>query len=770
MASIIPGYEYDIFISYRQKDNKGDMWVSEFVEALKTELESTFKEEISVYFDINPHDGLLDTYDVNASLKEKLKCLIFIPIISRTYCDPKSFAWEHEFKAFIEQATGDQFGMQVKLPNGNVANRVLPIQLHDLNAEDKALFEKELGGVLRAIYFIYKEPGVNRPLTPEDEEKKNLNNTRYRNQINKVANSIDEIIRGLKSDQNTLVKEKIKQREPLEEVNKVKKHIEKENSTKLNRTKQLSGFGILAVIVIAALLVYHKIFKRDDLEKLRSSDGRISVVVMPFQNMTNDTIWDVWQDGIQNELITSLSNSEEIKVRQTETINSVLQSKGLTNYASIVPSVASAISQKLDANVFVYGSIKQAGGTIRLNAQLINSKTKEPFKSFQIDGTYENILHITDSLSVMVKNSLIISKLEKELPAYLQYHPSTTSSEAYRYYLYGENARKKRDYPTAKNMFSQALAIDSNFTAVTLMLSIACVNQGAYEEGRKWDLKAYAKRDHVPIRLKILINNNHAFFFETPFEEIKYLRQLLEIDDKFPGTYYDIGLIYYRLFLYDKAIPEFEKALEIYDKLDSKPWWVFDYTLLGYSYHKTGQYKKEKKLYRKADQDFPYDPSLSYMHAVLSLSEGDTITANKYIEKYISVRRENSWSEAAIAYNLGEIYSEAGNLEKAEQYHRKELSLEPQNAFRIYDLAWFLIDKDRNINEGLELIDKALELRPNYHLLLDCKGWGLYKQGKYKEALELLEKSRDLSPYYRHSVYLHIQEVKKAIANQKTSN
>jgi hypothetical protein len=43
MASIIAGYEYDIFISYRQKDNKGDRWVSEFVDSLKTELESTFK-------------------------------------------------------------------------------------------------------------------------------------------------------------------------------------------------------------------------------------------------------------------------------------------------------------------------------------------------------------------------------------------------------------------------------------------------------------------------------------------------------------------------------------------------------------------------------------------------------------------------------------------------------------------------------------------------------------------------------------------------------
>ena len=54
--------------------------MSEFVDALKDELESTFKEEISVYFDINPHDGLLETHDVDESLKEKLKCLVFIPI------------------------------------------------------------------------------------------------------------------------------------------------------------------------------------------------------------------------------------------------------------------------------------------------------------------------------------------------------------------------------------------------------------------------------------------------------------------------------------------------------------------------------------------------------------------------------------------------------------------------------------------------------------------------------------------------------------------
>jgi hypothetical protein len=165
MASLIPGYEYDIFISYRQKDNKYDGWVTEFVDNLNKELEATFKEEISVYFDINPHDGLLETHDVNASLKEKLKCLVFIPIISRTYCDPKSFAWEHEFIAFVEEASKDQFGLKVKLPNGNVANRVLPVRIHDLDSTDIKLCESVLGSALRGVEFIYKEPGVNRSLT-----------------------------------------------------------------------------------------------------------------------------------------------------------------------------------------------------------------------------------------------------------------------------------------------------------------------------------------------------------------------------------------------------------------------------------------------------------------------------------------------------------------------------------------------------------------------------------------------------------------------------
>jgi tetratricopeptide (TPR) repeat protein len=769
MACILEGYNYDIFISYRQKDNKHDGWVTEFVNNLKGELESTFKEEISVYFDINPHDGLLETHDVDASLKEKLKCIVFIPIISRTYCDPKSFAWEHEFKAFVEQACQDKIGLKVKLPNGNVASRVLPIRIHDLDNDDIKLCESILGGVLRGIEFIYKEPGVNRPLKLDDDEKINLNKTRYRNQINRIGNAIKEIISGLKTEPSVLGQEKPENKEPSEEVTLVERI--KGNPVKSSKRKLLTeGIVLAGLIVFAAILVYPIIFKRDALEKMKSSGERISVAVMPFHNMTNDTIWNEWQDGIQINLITYLSNySEEIIVRQTESINGLIQSKGFSNYASITPSIASSISQKLDANIFIYGNINQVGKTIRVNAQIIDSKSKESFKSFQLDGTAENILHTIDSLSKMIKNFLIISKLGKVMTPDYQ-HLTTNSPDAYRYYINGEKARNKLDLPTAVNLFSQAIAIDSNFVDAIIELSGTYYSQGNYEEAKKLCLRTYKRKNEMSLMGKIYMDLNHAVLFESLEEVIKYENQILAIDDQLPVNYHDLGAFHFLLNQYNEAIAGYEKSLEIYDKWGSKPPWVFTYTGLGFAYHKTGQYKKEKKIYKKAEQDFPNNPDLIYRQTVLALTEGDTVLANQYIEKWIPIVIGQSWSEAKIVRNLADIYSEANYFDKAEKYYRKALFLEPESPLRLNVLAYFLIDNDRNNNEGLELINKALILSPDNYEYLDTKGWGLYKQGKYKDASEILQKSWDLrkqNAIYDHSAFLHLEAAKKAVASQK---
>ncbi len=47
----------------------------------------------------------------------------------------------------------------------------LPIRIHDLDSDDFKLCESVLGGAIRGMDFIYKEPGINKPLTADDDEK-----------------------------------------------------------------------------------------------------------------------------------------------------------------------------------------------------------------------------------------------------------------------------------------------------------------------------------------------------------------------------------------------------------------------------------------------------------------------------------------------------------------------------------------------------------------------------------------------------------------------
>jgi tetratricopeptide (TPR) repeat protein len=274
----------------------------------------------------------------------------------------------------------------------------------------------------------------------------------------------------------------------------------------------------------------------------------------------------------------------------------------------------------------------------------------------------------------------------------------------------------------------------------------------------------------MPMQQRIYTNWLYAFIFETPYDEIKYLKQFQEIEDQWPAINYSLGRIYSLLYQYDKAILELEKAIKLYTKSGSKPYIYGNYSVLGLAYHKTGQYKKEKQLYKKAEEDFPDNSSIIYRQAVLALSEGNAKDANYYIEKYKSTRKENSATEATITSNLASIYRDAEIMNEAEKYYRQALSLEADNQVIINDLAYFLVDKDRNVNEGLKIVNKALKLSPYNFNYLHTKGWGLYKQSKYQEALEILQKSWDLrmeQAVYNHDAYLHLEEAKKAVAGQK---
>ncbi len=469
MASLIPGFEYDIFVSYRQKDNKGDRWVSEFVESLKTELESTFKEDVSVYFDINPHNGLLETHDVNASLKEKLRCLIFIPIISRTYCDPNSFAWEHELKPFVERATKDQFGLRINLPNGNVASRVLPVRIHDLTNSDIKLCETVLGGVLRGVDFVYRSPGVNRPLRQnEDNPQDNLNKTYYRDQINKVSNAIDEILQGL-MNQGTIKENEGNLSESTENViNNIPGRMKPGLNDFLSRySRKIFIFLLLSVMfAVGAWYVYNL---------LSRGENKKSLAILPFRCPGNDP-----------EQISTGDIFTEVALIKLHNIKSlVLRSRISTNQYRDTKKSLNTIRKELDVSYIVEGSIRREGGKTIIWIGLTDAKNNKQLWSNEY--VWENN-HISGIVSEITRNiatgcnaklsseelKLIESNPTNNNNAYLKYlSANVISSDAWNLAFTGNILTDSAGFKKAIREYDNAIKYDSLFAEAYARRAIA---------------------------------------------------------------------------------------------------------------------------------------------------------------------------------------------------------------------------------------------------------------------------------------------------------
>ena len=127
----------------------------------------------------------------------------------------------------------------------------------------------------------------------------------------------------------------------------------------------------------------------------------------------------------------------------------------------------------------------------------------------------------------------------------------------------------------------------------------------------------------------------------------------------------------------------------------------------------------------------------------------------------------NNYTLPQLKGTEGNLYSDAGIPDKAERCFREALGLDPASQYRLSDLAWFLIENDINIREGLDFIDRALILNPDSYNFQHIKGIGLLKQGNHSEALALLENSWNLRTGYNHDHFLVLQEARKAVAGVK---
>ena len=488
---------------------------------LKKELDATFKEEISLYFDENPHDGLLETHNVDKSLEGKLKCLIFIPIISQTYCDPKSFAWQHEFLIFNKIAKEDHFGREVTLSNGNVASRILPVRIHDIDAEDKGVIENELGP-LRSIDFILKSAGINRPLTSKDDEVRRHGQILYRDQINKVANALKEIVYALEA-RETKSFEKLSAHTPH--------HSPSNEPRSKPSTKKILAIcaGTLILVVLAGYFIFNLTtigarFLPATLDK--------SIAVLSFKNIGDDKNDEYFSDGMTEEIINNLAKVGDLKV---------ISRTSIEQYKAANKDIRT-IANELGVSYILAGSVRKADKTFRISIQLIEAETGFHLWSDEYDREITDVLRVQSDISKEVTEVLkiILTPSEREnienappveLTAYGFY--LRARSELMNYRLAGET-KKQEHLKNAITLFKNSLEGDPKFA-----------------------------RAYSGLGLALFYKFQRSIFTDmTSRDSAKMLAdKALQLDDKTEEAYYVRGSYFYGDV--DKAIFECKRALEI---------------------------------------------------------------------------------------------------------------------------------------------------------------------------------------------------------------
>lgn len=431
MAMSSQEFKFDIFISYRHNDNKapggtaGEGWVTEFVNHLTTELETMVKGSVSIYFDKNPHTGLQETHQVEDSLSSKLKASIFVPILSQTYCDPDCYAWKQEFLPFLRLIAEDTLGPSIKLHSGNVASRVLPVCIHDLEPADLDLVETQLDGKLRAIPFVFKSPGVNRPLRAREEDPlKNTNHTQYRDQINKIANAVKEIINSIRTPD------------------------------------QRAGHEVKAPLRKNALL--------DGL--LKSPSTIKSIAVMPLVFKSTDPEEEFLSHGFAEDLFTSLKQIKALRL-------SILGLTSAVNGSATAGKQSSAGA----ATLILTGSMTVQDNAIGVQVRLMQTATDTLVWQGEYQCERNKLFSLRPTIILQICESLSISLKETERQG-IQ-HLTGTGTGAIELYWKGRYHWRRRgnDLLTSLECFQKAADLDPEFALAHAGIANAAVLLGYYE-------------------------------------------------------------------------------------------------------------------------------------------------------------------------------------------------------------------------------------------------------------------------------------------------
>ena len=205
-------------------------------------------------------------------------------------------------------------------------------------------------------------------------------------------------------------------------------------------------------------------------EKARPASARVSVCVLPFENMSGDAEQEYFSDGISEDITTDLSKVSALEVIAR---NSAFTFKGQSvNLCEV--------ARKLGVSYVLEGSVRKAGNKVRITAQLIDGRTGGHVWADRYDRDLTDIFIIQDEISKAIVAALKLKLLPGEKKAIEQ--RGTTSAEAYNLYLLARqywitgNIGDLRREERVMRICSRAVEIDPYYARAWALLAMAQSN------------------------------------------------------------------------------------------------------------------------------------------------------------------------------------------------------------------------------------------------------------------------------------------------------
>ncbi|HEV8256834.1 MAG TPA: adenylate/guanylate cyclase domain-containing protein, partial [Casimicrobiaceae bacterium] len=416
----------------------------------------------------------------------------------------------------------------------------------------------------------------------------------------------------------------------------------------------------------------HAAGRNEGEEPKMGTPQRLSICVLPFANMSGDPEQEYFSDGISEDIITDLSKVSALWVAAR---NTAFTFKG--KHVD-VPQVA----RQLKVSHVLEGSVRKAGGRVRITAQLVDGATGGHVWAERYDRDLNDIFALQDEISQAIVAALKLKLLPEEKKAIEQ--RGTTNPEAYKLYLMARQYNITGNFGTARRseaiirLCRRATEIDPNYARPWALMALAQVNLRFFFGKQGDDGLAAAER---AIELDGNLAEAHAAKSQVLRQNARFddaLREIeiaLHLDPESYDVNLAAGMLYYVLRRLGEAILHFERAATI------------------------------------VETDFRSAGMLISCHATIGDKEGARRTARRALERCEKIVAAEPDNGSAMGFAVGAL-AVLGEAERAKEWAERALLLDPANMNLRYNFACTLITELHDFEPALDLLATRFETMP----------------------------------------------------------